>query len=69
MRFEISIQPVIRMMQVTFVQKYQIKYIIVGQLERIVYPGIGLDKFDDFDGIFWEKVFEYGDTKIYHVII
>lgn len=54
---------------VAFVQKYQIKYIIVGQLERIVYPGSGLDKFHDLDGIFWEKVFEYGDTKIYHVII
>jgi uncharacterized membrane protein len=54
---------------VAFIQKYQIKYIIVGQLEKIIYPGIGLDKFDNFNGNFWENVFEFGDTKIYYVTI
>lgn len=54
---------------ISFLQKYQIKYVIVGQLEKITYPGIGLEKFEEFDHVLWEKVFEYKDTKIYTVII
>ena len=53
----------------SFLRKYQIKYIIVGQLEKINYPGVGLQKFDDFNGIYWEKMYELGDTKIFSVII
>ncbi len=52
----------------SFLRKYQIKYIIVGQLEKINYPGVGLQKFDEFNGIYWEKKYELGDTKIFSVI-
>jgi YYY domain-containing protein len=49
-------------------EKYGIEYIIVGQLERALYPGAGLDKFEQMDGILWQEVFRVGDTVIYQVI-
>lgn len=52
----------------SFIRKYQIKYIIVGQLEKINYPGVGLQKFDQFNGLFWKKVYKFGDTEIFLVI-
>jgi YYY domain-containing protein len=48
--------------------KYGIEYIIVGQLERVLYPGAGLDKFEQMDGSLWREVFRVGDTVIYQVI-
>ena len=51
----------------SFIEKYQIKYIIVGQLEKIVYPGLGLDKFKSMDGILLNSVFQLEDTTIYKV--
>jgi YYY domain-containing protein len=48
--------------------KYRIEYIIVGQLERALYPGDGLDKFEQMDGTLWREVFRVGDTVIYQVI-
>ena len=49
----------------SFIDKYQIKYIIVGQLEKIVYPGLGLEKFRTMDGMLWNSVFQLEDTTIY----
>jgi uncharacterized membrane protein len=51
----------------SFIEKYQIKYIILGQLEKIVYPGLGLDKFRTMDGVLWNSVFQLEDTTIYEV--
>ncbi len=51
-----------------FLRKYQVRYIIVGQLERGYYPGPGLDKFPRYDGIYWRKVFQSGETVIYAVL-
>jgi YYY domain-containing protein len=48
--------------------KYGVKYIIIGQLERALYTGPGLDKFEQADGLFWKKVFHQGDTTIYQVV-
>lgn len=52
---------------VDFIQRYNVQYIIVGQLEQAYYPDGGLDKFTDFDGTLWEEVFAYQDTQIYAV--
>jgi YYY domain-containing protein len=50
-----------------FIEKYDVKYIIVGQNERQYFPGPGLDKFPALDGQMWNKVFEDGNTVIYEV--
>jgi uncharacterized membrane protein len=56
-----------------FLQKYDVKYIIVGQLERLKYtPTIpdtpnGLDKFEVYKGVFWNEVYRDGETVIYEV--
>lgn len=44
---------------------YGVKFVIVGQLERALYPGSGLEKFDDLNGALWDEVFRFGDTVIY----
>lgn len=50
-----------------YIEKHDISYIIVGQLERIRYFGEGLDKFEVLDGQFWHEVYRDGDTVIYKV--
>lgn len=51
-----------------FLQKYNVKYIILGQLERAYYPGDGLLKFEQYDGVYWKSVFSEDQTVIYEVI-
>jgi YYY domain-containing protein len=51
-----------------FIKKYDVKYIIVGQLERAYYPGDGLLKFETFNGTYWKEVFREKDTVIYEVM-
>ena len=50
-----------------FLQKYNVNYIIVGQLEKAYYPGEGLVKFSDFNGVYWREVYHEQDTVIYEV--
>jgi len=62
-----------------FLHKYNVRYIIVGQMERAKYtPGNpggavlaggpdGLAKFEAYNGIFWHEVFRQGQTVIYEV--
>jgi YYY domain-containing protein len=50
-----------------FLRKYNVKYIIDGQLEHNQYPGPGLDKFSAENGILWDEVYRDGDTVIYQV--
>ena len=50
-----------------FLKKYNVKYIIVGQLERNHYPGPGLDKFEQQNGILWQEIYRDGNTAIYQV--
>lgn len=52
----------------SFLDRYDVDYIVVGQLERIFYPGWGLDKFEQFEGQYWHEVFRAGDTVIYQVL-
>ena len=56
-----------------FLKKYQVQYIVVGQLERNVYPVQnpmvdGLAKFEKYNGLYWKAVFQDADTTIYEVI-
>ena len=50
-----------------FLNKYGVSYIIVGQLERALYRGSGLDKFEELEGLLWQEVYRDGDTVIYEV--
>ena len=50
-----------------FLDKYEVRYIIVGQLERVYYTGAGMDKFEMYDGVYWREVFRFEDTVIYEV--
>jgi YYY domain-containing protein len=52
---------------IAFLSKYDVQYIIVGQLEKTIYPGLSLDKFTSWNGKYWDKVYEDGDTAIYKV--
>jgi len=50
------------------IKKYQVQYIVVGQLEKALYQEAGIQKFDEFNNRYWKQVFSYKDTKIYQVI-
>jgi uncharacterized membrane protein len=52
---------------IDFLRRYDVRYIILGQMERAAYPGAGLDKFAANDGILWDAVYHEGDTTIYQV--
>ncbi len=51
-----------------FLNLYQVRYIVVGQLEQVTYAGPGLDKFPAFNGILWNEVYRDANTVIYEVI-
>jgi uncharacterized membrane protein len=53
---------------IAFIEKYQVKYIIVGQLEQAYYSGEGLLKFSAWDGDLWNAVYTDGPLTIYEVI-
>jgi YYY domain-containing protein len=53
---------------IEFLRKYNVQYIILGQLERNHYPGPGLDKFDAQNGKLWQEVYRDGNTRIFKVI-
>jgi uncharacterized membrane protein len=52
----------------TFLEQYDVSYIVLGQLERAKYPGPGLNKFEDQDGVLWREVYRDRDTVLYEVI-
>jgi YYY domain-containing protein len=52
----------------SFLKKYNVKYIIVGQLEEAYYPGDGLKKFTQYNGTYWKEVFQEKNTTIYEVL-
>ena len=51
-----------------FLDKYEVEYVIVGQMEMAYYPGEGLAKFPQLAGVLWEPVFQVQDTTIYRVL-
>lgn len=55
-----------------FLKKYDVKYIVVGQLERNVYPVVldspdGFSKFEVYEGEYWDAVYQDANTTIYKV--
>ncbi|MCK6539801.1 MAG: DUF2298 domain-containing protein [Anaerolineales bacterium] len=51
-----------------FLEKYDVKYIVVGQLERAAYSPEGIAKFRHYDGKYWRAVYHDGQTVIYEVM-
>jgi YYY domain-containing protein len=51
----------------SFLDRFNVEWIIVGQLERAYYPAEGLSKFSDWEGDLWHEVFHQGETSIYRV--
>ena len=52
----------------SLMRKYGVKYVYVGQLERLYYPGDGLRKFDDALQNDLEKVFFSDQVTVYRVL-
>jgi YYY domain-containing protein len=50
-----------------FLKKYNIRFIVVGQVEGVYYSPEGLFKFERYDGTYWTEVFRDGQTVIYQV--
>jgi len=51
----------------SFLEKYRVQYIIVGQQERAFYPQEALMKFPAYNGVLWDEVYHEGSTVIYQV--
>ena len=52
----------------SLMRKYGVKYVYVGQLERLYYPGEGLDKFDGALRDDLERVFSSDQVAVYRVL-
>jgi YYY domain-containing protein len=52
----------------TFLDTYDVGYIIVGQLERAGYTPEGIAKFEAFERMYWRAVYRDTNTVIYEVI-
>ena len=52
----------------SLLRKYGVKYVYVGRLERLYYPGPGLDKFDGALSDHLKKVYQNPDVAIYRVL-
>jgi len=53
---------------IAFLERYNVAWIVVGQLERAYYPPEGLAKFEAWDGDLWREAFRSGETVIYEVV-
>lgn len=51
-----------------FLDRYDVEWIVVGQLERAYHPGEGIEKFLEWEGDLWREVFVEGETAIYQVV-
>ena len=51
-----------------FIAKYSVKYIVVGQLERVIYAPEGIAKYKAGDGSVWKSVYNDNETVIYEVM-
>ena len=52
---------------VEFLEKYNVKYIIAGQMENGMYDPAGMEKFAAQNGILWDRVYKQDSTEIYLV--
>jgi uncharacterized membrane protein len=51
-----------------FLRTYDVRYIVVGQLERAEYTPEGIAKFQLFEGEYWDAVYRDTNTIIYEVL-
>lgn len=51
----------------SFLERYDVRYIVVGQLEQATYSGPGIEKFAAANGALWNEVYRDGETVIYEV--
>jgi YYY domain-containing protein len=51
-----------------FITRYNVRYIVVGQLEQIYYEAAGLDKFEQYNETLWKEVYRDVQTVIYQVL-
>jgi YYY domain-containing protein len=51
-----------------FLEKYNARYIIVGQLERNYYTPEGLAKFEQYNNHYWKEIYRDRATVIYEVL-
>jgi uncharacterized membrane protein len=51
-----------------FLKIYDVRYIILGQLERAAYTPEGIAKFEQFEGLYWRAMYRAGNTVIYEVL-
>lgn len=49
-------------------QKYDIRFFVIGDAEKIYYPQEGLAKFESADGTYWKKVYSGGNAALYEVL-
>jgi uncharacterized membrane protein len=52
-----------------FLEKYQVSYIILGQLERVKYLPEGIAKFEEGEGTLWQVVYQDQETTIYETLL
>ena len=50
-----------------FLKDYNVSYIIVGQLEENVYSQEGIQKFEQWNNLLWDKIYTFQNTSIYKV--
>ncbi len=51
-----------------FLARYNVRYIVVGQLERAIYDPAGIAKFERWSGTLWQPVYQNEATTIYEVL-
>ncbi len=52
-----------------FLEKYQVSYIVLGQLEKANYDPQGIAKFWAGEGIYWKTVYQDQDTTIFESLL
>ncbi len=52
-----------------FLEKYQVSYIILGQLEQAKYLPEGIAKFKEGEGALWKVVYQNQETTIYQTLL
>jgi uncharacterized membrane protein len=52
-----------------FLNKYQVSYIVLGQLERAKYLPEGIAKFEEGEGTLWQVVYQDQETTIYQTLL
>ena len=51
-----------------FLRKYDVQYIVLGQLEKAKYLPEGIEKFKAAEGVLWSVVYQDQDTTIYQTL-